>query len=49
MRPAPPPINARNSRRFTNAPRNQNYAPYRVTAVWLVERRKRDLNCDQLF
>jgi hypothetical protein len=49
MRPTAPPINAGNSRRFTNAPRNQNYALYRVTAVGLLERRERDLKCDQLF
>jgi hypothetical protein len=46
---AVPPIKARKSRRFTSAPRNQNYAPYRVTAVRLLEWRERDLNCDQLF
>jgi len=30
-------------------PRNHNYALYRATAVRLLERRERDLKCDQLF
>src|SRR5262245_6705347 len=44
-----PPRSTMNSRRLIVALRGQNHAPHRVTAVWVLERDERDVNCDQLF
>src|SRR5262249_61279397 len=38
-----------NSRRLIVAPRAQNHAPHRLTAVRVLERGEGDVNCDQLF
>jgi len=38
-----------NSRRLIVAPRGQSHAPHRLTAVRVLERGQRDVNCDQLF
>ena len=38
-----------NSRRLIVAPRGQNHAPHRLTAVRVLERGERGANCDQLF
>src|SRR5262249_6859520 len=46
---ATPPTSAMNSRRLIVAPRGQNHAPHRLTAVWVLEWAKGDANCDQLF
>src|SRR5215471_3808934 len=46
---AAPPTSVMNSRRLIVAPRGQNHAPHRLTAVWVLEWGKRDANCDQLF
>src|SRR5262249_20370397 len=46
---APPPTSVMNSRRLIVAPRGQNHAPHRLTAVRVLERGKGDVNCDQLF
>src|SRR5262249_5821623 len=37
------------SRRLIVAPRGQNHAPHRLTAVRVLERGERGANCDQLF
>src|SRR5262245_11459717 len=44
-----PPRSVMNSRRLIVAPRGQNHAPHRLTAVWVLEWGKGDANCDQLF
>src|SRR5262249_32041177 len=46
---AAPPTSVMNSRRLIVAPRGQNHAPHRLTAVWVLEWGKGDANCDQLF
>src|SRR5262245_64425395 len=46
---APPPTSVMNSRRLIVAPRGQNHALHRLTAVWVLEWGKGDANCDQLF
>src|SRR5262245_34599215 len=46
---ATPATSVMNSRRLIVAPRGQNHAPHRLTAVWVLERGKGDVNCDQLF
>jgi hypothetical protein len=38
-----------NSRRLIVAPRGQNHARHRLTAVRVLERGEADVNCDQLF
>src|SRR5262245_33476342 len=38
-----------NSRRLIVAPRGQSHARHRVTAVRVLKRAERDVNCDQLF
>src|SRR6516165_8710802 len=43
------PMSVMNSRRLIVAPRGQNHAPHRLTAVWVLEWGKGDANCDQLF
>src|ERR1700730_1537113 len=45
---AAPPRSAMNSRRLIVVPRGQNYAPHRVTAIRLLKRGERDVNCDQM-
>src|SRR5262249_49316705 len=44
-----PPSSVMNSRRLIVAPRGQNHAPHRLTAVRVLERGEGDANCDQLF
>src|SRR5262244_1428702 len=44
-----PPSSVMNSRRLIVAPRGQNHAPHRLTAVRVLERDERGANCDQLF
>src|SRR5215469_8502097 len=46
---AAPPTSVMNSRRLIVAPRGQNHALHRLTAVWVLEWGKGDANCDQLF
>ena len=46
---AAPPSSVMNSRRLIVAPRAQNHAPHRLTAVRVLERGEGDVNCDQLF
>src|SRR5262249_12553969 len=46
---AAPPSSVMNSRRLKVAPRGQSHAPHRLTAVRVLERGQRDVNCDQLF
>src|SRR5262249_35188777 len=46
---AAPPTSVMNSRRLIVAPRGQNDAPHRLTAVRVLERDERGANCDQLF
>src|SRR5215813_15522979 len=46
---AAPPTSVMNSRRLIVAPRGQNHAPHRLTAVRVLERGERGANCDQLF
>src|SRR5262249_51830581 len=46
---AAPATSVMNSRRLIVAPRGQNHAPHRLTAVWVLEWGKGDANCDQLF
>src|SRR5262249_18799503 len=46
---AAPPTSVMNSRRLIVAPRGQNHAPHRLTAVRVLERDERGANCDQLF
>ena len=46
---AAPPTSVMNSRRLIVAPRGQNHAPHRLTAVRVLERNERGANCDQLF
>src|SRR5262244_1370819 len=46
---AVPPTSVMNSRRLIVAPRDQNHAPHRLTAVRVLERDERGANCDQLF
>src|SRR5215471_1295175 len=43
------PTSVMNSRRLIVAPRGQNHAPHRLTAVRVLERDERGANCDQLF
>src|SRR5262249_40621389 len=43
------PRSVMNSRRLIVAPRGQNHAPHRLTAVRVLERGERGANCDQLF
>src|SRR5215472_8207875 len=38
-----------NSRRLIVAPRGQNHAPHRLTAVRVLERDEKGAKCDQLF
>src|SRR5215831_9514111 len=46
---AAPPTSVMNARRLIVAPRGQNHAPHRLTAVRVLERDERGANCDQLF
>src|SRR5262249_59815329 len=46
---AAPPRSVMNSRRLIVAPRGQNHAPHRLTAVRVLERDARGASCDQLF
>src|SRR5215831_5337440 len=46
---AAPPTSVMNSRRLIVAPRGQNHARHRLTAVRVLERGEGDVNCDQLF
>src|SRR6516164_7447344 len=43
------PSSVMNSQRLIVAPRGQNHAPHRLTAVRVLERDERGANCDQLF
>src|SRR5262249_20518553 len=44
-----PPTSVMNSRRLMVAPRGQNHARHRLTAVRVLERGEGDGSCDQLF
>src|SRR5215831_14897088 len=46
---AAPPTSVMNSRRLIVAPRGQNHARHRLTAVRVLERGEGDVSCDQLF
>src|SRR5262245_9002534 len=46
---AAPATSVMNSRRLIVAPRGQSHALHRVTAVRVLKRAERDVNCDQLF
>src|SRR5262249_43517890 len=46
---AAPATSVMNSRRLIVAPRGQNHARHRLTAVRVLERGEGDVNCDQLF
>src|SRR5262249_3972471 len=46
---AAPPTSVMNSRRLIVAPRGQNHARHRLTAVRVLEPGEGDANCDQLF
>src|SRR5262249_36489385 len=46
---AAPPTSVMNSRRLIVAPRGQNHARHRLTAIRVLERGEGDVSCDQLF
>src|SRR5262245_31846334 len=46
---AAPATSVMNSRRLIVAPRGQSHALHRVTAVRVLKRAERDVNCDRLF